>query len=90
MYGRGDFLDQAIRCAEKFDIRHEILDTADITKALSTVLRLNERAYFEYDERSASFDSTPYRTARDFVHRMSIFSRGPGQFAKSDPPKTLR
>ena len=39
MHGRPDFLDQAIRCAEKFNIRHEILETADIRKALSAVRR---------------------------------------------------
>jgi len=43
MYGRGDFLDQAIRCAEKFDIRHEILDTADIRKRYPQFSVGNER-----------------------------------------------
>ena len=32
MHGRRDFLDEAIRSAEKFDIRHEKFDTADIRK----------------------------------------------------------
>src|SRR5918992_1301256 len=32
MHGRRDFLDQAIGCAEKFHIRHQILETADIRK----------------------------------------------------------
>ncbi|HSK31763.1 MAG TPA: FAD-dependent oxidoreductase, partial [Candidatus Limnocylindria bacterium] len=32
MHGRRDFLDQATRCAKQFDIRHEILGTADIRK----------------------------------------------------------
>ncbi|HKX50243.1 MAG TPA: FAD-dependent oxidoreductase, partial [Candidatus Binatia bacterium] len=30
MHGRPDFLDQAIHCAEKFNIRHHILETSDI------------------------------------------------------------
>jgi len=33
MHGRPDFLDQAIRCAGKFTIRHEIFETADIKNA---------------------------------------------------------
>ena len=32
LHGRQDFLDQAIRCAKNFQIRHEILETADIRK----------------------------------------------------------
>ncbi len=39
MHGRRDFLDQAIRCAEKFNIRHEILETADIRKRYPAVRR---------------------------------------------------
>ena len=49
MHGRRDFLDQAIRCAEKFDIRHEILDTADIRKRYPQFAVTDERAYFEYE-----------------------------------------
>jgi sarcosine oxidase len=47
MHGRHDFLDQAIRCAEKFDIRHEILETADIRKRYPQFAVTDERAYFE-------------------------------------------
>jgi sarcosine oxidase len=49
LHGRRDFLDQAIRCAEKFHIRHEILETADIRKRYPQFAVTNERAYFEYE-----------------------------------------
>jgi sarcosine oxidase len=49
MHGRRDFLDQAIRCAEKFDIRHDILDTAEIRKRFPQFAVTDERAYFEYE-----------------------------------------
>jgi sarcosine oxidase len=48
MHGRRDFLDQAIRCAEKFHIRHEILETADIKKRHPQFAVTDERGYFEY------------------------------------------
>lgn len=49
MHGRRDFLDQAIRCAKKFNIRHEIFETADIRKRYPQFAVTDERAYFEYD-----------------------------------------
>jgi sarcosine oxidase len=49
LHGRPDFLDQAIRCAKKFDIRHEILETADIRKRYPQFAVTNERAYFEHE-----------------------------------------
>jgi sarcosine oxidase len=49
MHGRRNFLDQAIHCAEKFNIRHEILDTADIRKRFPQFGVTDERAYFEYE-----------------------------------------
>ena len=49
MHGRRDFLDQAIRCAEKFHIRHEILEAADIRKSFPQFAVTDERAYFEYE-----------------------------------------
>jgi sarcosine oxidase len=49
LHGRRDFLDQAIRCAEKFNIRHEILETADIKKRYPQFAVTDERAYFEYE-----------------------------------------
>jgi sarcosine oxidase len=49
LHGRLDFLDQAIRCAEKFNIRHEILETADIRKRYPQFAVTDERAYFEYE-----------------------------------------
>ena len=49
MHGRRDFLDQAIRCAAKFGIRHEILETPDIRKRFPQFAVTDERAYFEYE-----------------------------------------
>jgi sarcosine oxidase len=49
MHGRPDFLDQAIHCAEKFGIRHEILETAEIKKRFPQFAVTDERAYFEYE-----------------------------------------
>ena len=49
LHGRLDFLDQAIRCAEKFNIRHEIFETADIRKRYPQFAVTDERAYFEYE-----------------------------------------
>ena len=47
LHGRRDFLDQAVRCAEKFNIRHDILETADIRKRYPQFAVTDERAYFE-------------------------------------------
>jgi sarcosine oxidase len=49
LHGRLDFLDQAIRCAEEFHIRHEIFETADIRKRYPQFAVTDERAYFEYE-----------------------------------------
>ena len=49
MHGRRDFLDEAIRCAAKFDIRHEILETPDIRKRFPQFAVTDKRAYFEYE-----------------------------------------
>ena len=49
LHGRRDFLDQAIRCAEKFDIRHEILDPTDIRKRYPQFAVTDERGYYEYE-----------------------------------------
>ena len=49
LHGRPDFLDQAMRCAEKFHIRHEIFDTAEIRKRYPQFAVTDERAYFEHD-----------------------------------------
>jgi sarcosine oxidase len=49
MHGRRDFLDQAIRCAQNFHIRHEILEAADIRKSYPQFAVTDERAYFEYE-----------------------------------------
>ena len=49
LHGRRDFLDRAIRCAEKFHIRHEILETAEIRKRYPQFAVTDERAYFEYE-----------------------------------------
>ena len=49
MHGRRDFLDRAIRCAGKFNIRHEILEAAEIRKRYPQFAVTDERAYFEYE-----------------------------------------
>lgn len=49
LHGRPDFLDRAIRCADKFNIRHEILDSAAIRKRYPQFAVTDERAYFEYE-----------------------------------------
>jgi sarcosine oxidase len=49
LHGRSDFLVQAIRCAEKFHIRHEVFDTAAIKKRYPQFAVTDERAYFEYE-----------------------------------------
>jgi sarcosine oxidase len=49
MHGRRDFLDEAIRSAEKFDIHHEIFESADIRKLFPQFAVTDERAYFEYE-----------------------------------------
>ena len=49
MHGRPDFLDQAIRCAEKFHIRHEALETVELRKRFPQFAVTDERAYFEYE-----------------------------------------
>ena len=49
MHGQPDFLDQAISCAQKFNIRHEVLETDDIKKRYPQFAVTNERGYFEYD-----------------------------------------
>ena len=49
MHGRRDFVNEAIRCAKKFDIRHEILEAADIRRRYPQFVVTDERAYFEYE-----------------------------------------
>ncbi|HEX2932847.1 MAG TPA: N-methyl-L-tryptophan oxidase [Candidatus Binatia bacterium] len=49
MHGRRNFLDQAIHCAKKFDIRHEILETREIQKRYPQFRVADERGYFEYE-----------------------------------------
>ena len=49
MHGRQNFLDQAISCAQKFNIRHDILEPQDIKKRYPQFAVTNERGYFEYD-----------------------------------------
>src|SRR5262249_16661654 len=46
MHARRNFLDQAIRCAQKFNIRHEILEPQDIRKRYPQFAVTNERGYF--------------------------------------------
>lgn len=47
-HGRHKFLDQTISCADKFKIRHEILETKDIKKRFPQFAITNELGYFEY------------------------------------------
>jgi len=49
MHGRRNFLDQTISCANKFNIRHELLEPQDIRQRLPQFAVTNERGYFEYD-----------------------------------------
>ena len=49
MHSRHNFLDQAVSCAQKFNIRHEILEPQDIKKRYPQFAVTNERGYFEYD-----------------------------------------
>jgi sarcosine oxidase len=49
MHGRRNFLDQTISCANKFNIRHEILEPQDIKQRFPQFAVTNERGYFEYD-----------------------------------------
>jgi sarcosine oxidase len=49
LHGRHNFLDRAVRCARKFDIRHEVLAPQDIKKRYPQFAVTDERGYFEYD-----------------------------------------
>ena len=49
LHGRRNFLDQAISCAKKFNIRHEILETQEIQKRYPQFSVTNERGYLEYE-----------------------------------------
>jgi len=48
-HGRHRFLAQTLSCANKFNIRHEILDTQDIKKRFPQFVITNELGYFEYE-----------------------------------------
>lgn len=49
MHGRRKFLDQTIRCAQRFDIRHEILEAKEIRRRYPQFAVTDERGYFEYE-----------------------------------------
>lgn len=49
MHGRREFLEETIRCAKKFNIRHEILETAEIKKRYPQFAVSDECAYYEYE-----------------------------------------
>jgi sarcosine oxidase len=49
MHGRRDFLDEAIRCAKKFNVRHEVLETVEIRKRYPQFAVTDERGYYEYE-----------------------------------------
>jgi sarcosine oxidase len=48
-HGRHNFLAQTISCANKFRIRHEILETKEIKARFPQFALTNELGYFEYD-----------------------------------------
>jgi len=48
-HGRHNFLAQTISCANKFSIRHEILETKEIKARFPQFAITNELGYFEYD-----------------------------------------
>ena len=49
MHGQRDFLGEAIRCAKKYDIRHEILEPVEIRKRYPQFAVTDERGYYEYE-----------------------------------------
>jgi sarcosine oxidase len=49
MHGRRDFLDEAIRCATQFNIRHEVIETAELKKRYPQFALTDERGYYEYE-----------------------------------------
>jgi sarcosine oxidase len=49
MHGQRDFLGEAIRCATKFNVRHELLETAEIRKRYPQFAVTDERGYYEYE-----------------------------------------
>ena len=49
VHGRRDFLGEAVRRAKKFDIRHEILETAEVRKRYPQFAVTDELGYYEYD-----------------------------------------
>jgi sarcosine oxidase len=49
LHGRQKFLDQAVNCARKFNIRHEILEPQEIKKRFPQFALTKEQAYFEYE-----------------------------------------
>ena len=49
MHSRRDFLDHTIRCARKFNIRHELFDAKAIRQRYPQFAVTHERGYFEYE-----------------------------------------
>jgi sarcosine oxidase len=49
MHGRRNFLDQTVRCAKQFNIRHEIFGTEDIRGRYPQFAVTDEQGYFEYE-----------------------------------------
>jgi sarcosine oxidase len=48
-HGRHNFWAQTIGCAEKFNIRHTILETKEIRKRFPQFVLTDERGYYEYE-----------------------------------------
>lgn len=49
MHGKRNFLDETLRCAKRFDIRHEILEAKDIRQGYPQFAVTDELGYFEYE-----------------------------------------
>src|SRR5918992_3054946 len=49
MHGRRNFLDETLRCAKRFNIRHEILEAKEIRQRYPQFAVTDERGYFEYE-----------------------------------------
>jgi sarcosine oxidase len=69
-------LDRAIRCADKFGIRHEILDTAEIKKRFPQFAVTAERAYFERE--------TGFLRPELCIEAQLSLARKHGAFAQTD------
>ena len=99
MHGRQNFLDQAISCAQKFNIRHDILEPQDIKKRYPQFAVTNERGYFEYDTgflRPELCVEAQLRLAQNYGATLqtdekviSLISRGNSEVTVPNQPRSL-